>query len=306
MKIVKSYIVVIFFGLSLLVIGCDNPAPTELVQDNSAQGNPVQVQVLTKDTSNEYYSNGYDTTGVTNYSDSSDVITVSGVKVTVNNVTTSSSLAQAVFFDKSHPIHTSTGGIMGYMTTAPGIVLFNNQRAAKVPYHLRFNDRGFHRDTVLGYDYVLSQHSATPFNFIYGSDISFQLNQMNGGMQYSFNIPTPEEITGKVKLTGKKANRSLNAELQWNVPILSKNKVAEIILGVMVKGTNISFPLYKLSVNDNGDITVPPKLLNELPFNRYDRFVFTFIRQFIFHHNKQGNDLTVFSQSIHSIILNIP
>ncbi|MHB8337377.1 MAG: hypothetical protein ACYDEE_08160 [Ignavibacteriaceae bacterium] len=307
MKIVKLYIVVFFFGLLLFIFGCDNPVPTELVQDNSAQESPVQVQVLTKDTSNEYYSNGFDTTGVaTTYSGTSDVVTISGVKVTVNNITTSSSLAQAVFFDKSHAVHSSNGGVMGYLTIAPGIVKFNNQRAAKILYHLRFNDHGIHRDTVLGYQYILSQNSAIPFNFDYGSAISFQLDQMNGGMQYSFNIPTPEEITGRVNLTGKKVNGNLNALLEWNASTLSNTKVVEIILGVMVKGTNTSYPLYKLSANDNGKLSVPPKLLNEIPFNKYDRFVFTFIRQFIIHHNEQGNDLTVYSQSIHSIILNIP
>ena len=307
MKIVKSYIVVIFFGLLLVMFGCDNPASTELVQDNSTQESPVQVQVLTKDTSNEYYSNGYDTTGVaTTYSGTSNVITVSGVKVTVNNITTSSSLAQAIFFDKSHPVHSSNGGVMGYLTTSPGVVRFNNQRAAKILYHLRFNDHGVHRDTVLGYQYLLSQNSVIPFNFPYGSDISFELDQPIGGMQYGFNIPTPEEITGKVKLTGKKLYGNLNAVLQWNIASVSNTKVAEVILGVMVKGTNTSYPLYQLNANDNGNLTIPPKLLNDIPFNKYDRFVFTFVRQFIIHHNEQGNDLTVYSQSIHSIILNIP
>ncbi|MHB1686453.1 MAG: hypothetical protein ACYCVH_03640 [Ignavibacteriaceae bacterium] len=306
MKKVKSYIVVIISGLLLYVFGCDNPAPTELIQDISSEVNPVQVQVLTKDTSNEYYSNGFDTTGVANiYSGTSDVITVSGVKVTVHNFTTSSSLAQAIFFDKSHPVHSSNGGVMGYLTRAPGIVKFNNRTAAKIPYHLRFNDHGIHRDTVLGYQYLLSQNSFVPFNYNYGSVISFQLNQMNG-MQFSFNIPTPDEITGKVKLTGNKLNGDLNAVVEWNKSTLSNPGNMKIILGVMVKGTNTSYPLYQLSANDNGKLTVPPKLLNELPFNKFDRFVFTFVRQFKIYHNEQGNDLTVFSQSIHSIILNIP
>jgi len=278
MKKVKSYIVVIISGLLFYVYGCDNPAPTQLVQDNPVAQNPVQVQVLTKDTSNEYYSNGFDTTGVaTNYSGNTDVITISGIKTTAAGITTNNYLAQAIFFDRSKPVSTPRGKMMGYSTRNVGVVRFNSQIAWIIPYHLRFNDVGVHVDTVLGGQYLLSG-SLNPFNFMYNSTVVFQLTKLMGNGRVSFDIPTPDEITGKVDLTGSKSNQTLNAVLHWNKSTLTNSNI-EIILGVKVKGTNISFPLYMLVTTDSGKLTVPTKLLNGIPFANYDRLVFTFVRK---------------------------
>ncbi len=309
MKKVKSYIVVIFSGLLLYTAGCDNPAPTQLVQDNPDSQNPVQVQVLTKDTSNEYYSNGFDTTGVaTNYSGNTDVITISGVKTTAAGITTNNYLAQAIFFDRSKPIFTSKGKMMGYGTRNLGEVRFNSQIASIIPYYLRFNDSGVHVVDSLGVQYLRSG-SLNPFGFVYNSSVSFQLIKRRmigmGRDTISFDIPTPDEITGSIDLSGSKANQTLNAVLHWNKSYVA-NDTIEVILGVKVRGTNISFPLYMLEAKDSGKLTVPPKLLNGIPFANYDRLVFTFVRRLESQQNIQGNDLTVLSQSIHSFIIKIP
>jgi hypothetical protein len=51
------------FPLAFLFFACDKPAPTELVDDS--QEELAEYEVLGTDLSNEFYSNGFDTTGVT-------------------------------------------------------------------------------------------------------------------------------------------------------------------------------------------------------------------------------------------------
>ncbi|MBZ0200911.1 MAG: hypothetical protein K8H86_13655, partial [Ignavibacteriaceae bacterium] len=64
----------------LFVAGCNKPAPTELIVDENYD-DPLQVEVLAKDTLDEYYSSGYDTTGVVeNIHRFSNVVIASGVK----------------------------------------------------------------------------------------------------------------------------------------------------------------------------------------------------------------------------------
>ena len=61
MKSLVKYFVIIATGL--ILFSCDKPAPTELVDDSTKDIS--EYEVLSKDINDEYYSNGGDTTGVT-------------------------------------------------------------------------------------------------------------------------------------------------------------------------------------------------------------------------------------------------
>lgn len=299
----KYFLTTLFFIIILYFTGCDSPAPTELVQDNTPGQNPVQVEVVAKDTGDAYYGNGFDTTGVTgSLTNYTNIINVSGIKVTRNSLTVSSAFGQAIFFDKTHPVHESNGRLIGFHTITPGIVKFNNRIANKIPYHLVFNNKGKNVDSLLGYQYVLGSRPGNRFNFEYNSSINFNYIPMHGS-SVSFDIKTPEEIKGQVRLSGRRENGNLKAVLLWNK---SDQKKIEIILGFIPIGQSQAIPLYRLTVNDNGMLNVPAKLLNAIPENKYGKIDFTFVRKYEKTYTEKGNNLYVLSQSIHSIIIDIP
>jgi|GEM_PF-771973 hypothetical protein len=317
MKFVIIYIIVLF--TILISNGCDTPAPTELVQDSNASQTPISVQVVAKDTGDTYYNNGFDTTGVADQSTQNGniVINVSGVKVSRNGFTTSSAYAQAIFYDTSHQVRFPNGK-MGYLT--PGLnylgnisVKFNNYSANLVPYNINFSMDGMNHDTTLGYQYILNgnveEGNGSGLSFQYNSAVHFQFMDMNisslhsKGREISFDIPTPKEIIGKIKLTGSLSNKTLNAEIDWNKA--STNNIS-ILIGAVTKEDNKKYPLYSIVSGDNGSLVVPSKLLNEIPKNKYNKLVFTLVRKIENNISAQNTKFFIRSQSIHSIILDIP
>ncbi len=316
----KYFVIYIAALLIILAVnGCDSPAPTELYQDTNTTDNPISVQVVAKDTGDVYYNNGFDTTGVANQSTTyANTITVSGIKVTQNGSTKSSAFAQAVFYDmSSNPVHFPNGLIfyltpkLKYMENVK--VSFDNFYANLVPYRLGFSRGGYNSDTTLGYQYVLNGNlggdDREGLIFHYNSSIRFHyennnpFSKMSGKDSASFNIPTPPEITGSIRLTGSLSSRNLSATISWN----KKNSgTISVIIGAIKKYDENIIPLYTLTANDNGNVVVPPKLLNAIPGNEYSKLVFTLVRRIEFTNTAGTSDLFVRSQSIHSIILDIP
>ena len=315
----KYVIICIVLLFSVLINnGCDNPAPTELIQDSNTSQTPISVQVVAKDTGDAYYNNGFDTTGVADQStQNGNIITVSGVKVSRNGFTTSSAYAQAIFYDMSHPVRFPNGK-MGYFT--PGLnylgnvsVKFNNYFANLVPYDINFSMNGINHDTTLGYQYILNgnveEDNGSGLSFQYNSSVHFQFMDMNifsphsKGETISFDIPTPKEITGKIKLTGSLSNKTLNAEIDWNKA--NANNIS-ILIGAVTKEDNKKYPFYNIVSGDNGSLVVPSKLLNEIPKNKYNKLVFTLVRKIENNVSAQNTNFFIRSQSIHSIILDIP
>ena len=311
MKYFKFFILLLISALVLF--GCDSPAPTQLVS-NPGDQNQVKVEVIAKDTGNVYYDNGFDTTGIAQTPlKYSNIITLTGTKVTQGGITTNSGYARVLFFDTSNPITSANGTILGYMmrrfNTHTMNVMFDNIQALPVPYRIKYNYNGMSVDTLLGEQYVLTDrnvmadHGNIPgrFRFKYNSDINFKISTMNSTVD--FPIPTPSEITGKVMLTGRLSKKNMTAVIQWNA---GNSHNLALIIGVIPKNHNGAFPLYKLDLQDKGSLTIPPKLLNEIPLNKYDKFVFTLVRKIEFQKSVNNQNLYVLSQSIHTIILDIP
>ena len=172
-------LIVLFIAAATIFNGCDSPAPTELVQDNSSSQNPIQIQVASKDTSDVLYNNGIDTTGVA-VSDTAyaSVIYVVGTKITYNSYTEKISSAQALFLDKKNPVQGLNGKIIGYKTLLPGDIQFDYHHARLIPYRVGYNYMGHYVDTLLGERYILSSRMLNPmyrFNFPYNSTIKFQI-----------------------------------------------------------------------------------------------------------------------------------
>jgi len=79
MKNLLTYLFIVSIGLFLF--GCDKPAPTELIDDSQEEF--VEYEILGKDINDEFYSNGFDTTGITqDLQQLPNLIAISGIKTT--------------------------------------------------------------------------------------------------------------------------------------------------------------------------------------------------------------------------------
>ncbi len=305
-KLIFYLDIILLVTAGFILSSCNNPAPTELVQDNPSTQNQVQYQVITKDPTDAFYSNGYDTTGVTTVIPSNvNVINISGTKVTENNSTRKFSFAQALFVDKSHPVMGPGGRLIGYMSSTPGLLMFNGVTADSTPYRIRFSYQGNILDSLLGNMFVVNRQ----FNFNYGSQVHVQYYLRRGmhggpiGSPIDFYVPTPNEINGTVRIKGHQSDKSLTGEVEWNS--LNPADSVDLIIGAVSK-TGSTFPLFKIRTLDKGNLVIPPKLLNDIPATIFNKFVFTFIRRFRVTHSEHGQAYFIFSQSIHSIIIDIP
>ena len=302
MKKILTYLLI--SASVFLIVSCDKPAPTQLVDDTNGD---FEVELLNKDLEDQYYTSGSDTSGLTqDLTGITNLISVSGIKITTSIRTTRTSLAQAMFFDKSKPIWYSNGRLLCYQTLTPGVIRFNGTEANIVPYKIRFRDMGTQKDTLIGNKYLLYNIFGgfpDPFYFDYNASVSFEFNPSNGGNNLVFNIPTPQEINGSVTLAGYRNNRDLNALLSWN-PI--GNKRVTIIIGLMRPNQTLSIPIYRMRTGDDGELRIPGRYLNQLPLQNFEKIVFTFIRSYEGYQGNGENELLVSSQSIHSIVIDIP
>lgn len=301
MKNLLKYLITAAVGLSLF--GCDKPAPTELIDDTDF----AEYEVLGKDINDEFYSNGFDTTGVTqDFREIPNLIALSGIKVTdIHGNKDEFSFAQTIFFDRSEKVFSPGGRFLGYRSIIPGIIRFDNKIARVVPFHIRYRENAALHDTTLGNKYVLfsgRQGGMDDFRYRHNSLINFRLN-IFFGEEISFNIPTPIEITGGVELLGSRSNDDLRALLRWN---RGNTPDIIIIIGARLRNRDLVMPLYGVKTIDDGRLLIPPRFINKIPIQHFDRLVITFIRRFENTFDTNGGDLLISSQSIHSIIVNLP
>ncbi|MCH8033550.1 MAG: hypothetical protein IH950_07325 [Bacteroidetes bacterium] len=301
MKNLLTYLFIASVGLFLF--GCDKPAPTELIDDTD----PAEYEILGKDINDEFYSNGFDTTGITqDLQQLPNLIAISGIKATdIHGNTDEFSFAQSIFFDRTKEIFSPGGRFLGFRSIIPGIVSFDNRIARVVPFHIRYRDGDVLRDTTLGNKYILfsgRRGDIDDFHYRHNSSMNFRIN-IFGGEQVSFDIPTPTEITGNIDILGSRSNGDLRALLHWT---RGNTHDITIVIGARLRDKHIIMPLYRVKTRDDGRLLIPPRFINQIPFQHFDRIVFTFIRRFENTIDTTGGDLRVSSQSIHSIIVNLP
>jgi hypothetical protein len=301
MKNLLTYLFIASVGLFLF--GCDKPAPTELIDDTD----PAEYEILGKDINDEFYSSGFDTTGITqDLQQLPNLIALSGIKVTdIYGNMDEFSFAQSIFFNRSQKIFSPSGRFLGYRSVIPGIVRFDNKTARIVPFHIRYRENDTLRDTTLGNKYVLFSGRGgigDDFHYRHNSQMNFHIN-IFFGEEVSFDIPTPREITGNVEILGSRNHDNLRALLQWT---RGNTQDITIVIGARLRNKNIVMPLYSVKTRDDGRLLIPPRFINQIPFQHFDRIVFTFIRRFENTIATNGDNLRVSSQSIHSIIVNLP
>ena len=301
MKNLLTYLFIAWIGL--ILFGCDKPAPTELIDDTDF----AEYEVLGKDINDEFYSNGFDTTGVTqDLREIPNLIALSGIKVTDTHGNGDEfSFAQTIFFDRTQKIFSPGGRFLGYRSVIPGIIRFDDKIARVVPFHIRYRENAVLHDTTLGNKYVLfsgRKGGMDDFRYRHNSLINFRLN-IFFGEEVNFNIPTPIEITGDVELLGSRSNDDLRALLRWNT---GDTPDIIIIIGARLRNKDLVMPLYGVKTIDDGRLLIPSRFINKIPIQHFDKLVITFIRRFENTFDTNGGDLLISSQSIHSIIVNLP
>lgn len=302
----KIYFTYILLSALFIITGCDKFAPTELV-GNGEDSDNYEIEVIGSDLDNEFFSSGYDTSGVTTELRlHGSVISVSGIKLTHNGSTQQISSAQAFFADTSKPVFSVSGKFIGYNTITPGIVRFNSETARQVNFRLRFRDHGSLTDTILGKKYELFNSNRRFFDddFVY---------PFNSNVQFSFipflsqpvelNIPTPKEVTGYVRLNYSTGKQHGFAELKWSADF--KDNFFVIVGGVHSSGQMV-FPIFRIRTADDGSLYLPASLFKNIPKSRFNKLSFSFIRR---HENSVQIDqyrMHINSQSIHTIFVDFP
>jgi hypothetical protein len=297
MKKLKIYAVLLI--VVFLLFGCEKPAPTELVQNDQSVDDPASVEVITKNLSNDSTGNGYDSTGVTDdVNQYNNVIIVSGVKITSRLVSVRLSIAQAMFFDKSKPFYGTDGRLISYRTRFVGNIFFDGNKARLIPHVILSSILA--SDTSQGLQYVLYSRNLRGDAFIYNynSQVKFKLVSLHDSLNYDFNIPTPPEVTGTVDINGTRASGNLRAVLQWDADPGTK---MIINIGASAKGNANVIPIYQIKTKDDGKYIIPASLLNSIPVKSFDKLYISFVRQLKI--NRKNEDLVVFSQSVHTIII---
>lgn len=296
MKSSIKYLPLIF--LLGLFLGCNDPQPTALVENED----PMEIEVLTKNPA-EPTSFGVDSIGINeNPASFTNVVTVAGIKQSVEGNSFKTSFAQTVFFDRTRPVLVLNNRLIGYATLSPGRVFFDNEEAKIRPLKVRY---GINKDTSLGVCYRLYKRNGLGdlFNFNFNSSINFKFTPfLSPSDSSAFDIATPPEIFLNYKFAGTRAGKNLNLILEWNAGYV---KDFQIVLSVFDRLRNLDFPLYRIKTSDDGKFIVPKNLLTELGA-RFDRIILTLIRKYEKRQTGSISELIVVSQSINSITVDIP
>lgn len=303
-----------YFGFAVIlagIISCGDPAPTELYEENASPNKNVQVEILSREPGIFIYTNGYDSTGIIDqFINKSAIICVSGIRNTNYGMRAKEEYYHAQFNDKTNPVYLPGGKMLAYKTKNIGLVRFNNFAAISSVHSMRFKDNlGMIKDITLGFKYILNSkmmHGMGISNFPYNSKVNFKLESGRNTL-IQFDIPTPAEIIGKVKLSGSLAGKNLKMDLEWSGK--GEGKI-EIVLGIPITSESFSeqiMPLLKLVGPDNGQMHVPQNILENIPLSQNKTLIVTFIRK-IFKEipfNDILNDSYIVAQSIHNIKVQI-
>lgn len=278
-----------------ILIGCNNPQPTELIENED----PIEIEVINQNPS-EPTIFGVDSSGFgDNPASYTNLVSVAGYMVINQGLRIKSSFAQAVFFDKSKPILSPANRLIGYQTLTPGAVFFDDQRAQIRELRVRYS---IDRDTTLGMRYLLHNRAllGDQFDFDFNSKINFRFNP-SISPAISFDISTPPEILLNYKLSGSSADRNLGLILNWDASYV---KNFEIVISIIDLQRDINFPLYRIRTTDDGKLILPKNILQELA-NRFNKIAFTATRKFEKRVNSSPSEFFVVSQSITSITVDL-
>jgi len=302
--------------LIIMLIACKEPSPTQL-NSNLQDGSNITLEVIAENPGVYVYANGYDTTGIVEpVLDKSTVISISGIRYTNYGNRKYDDYYLAQFNDKGNPVYNKNNNLLGFMGVNKGDVHFNNTIAMVMPndvsFHNSANDPNVKQDTMMGTKYIYSTklvNKTAPVNFPYNSSVSFLLNQNSsqnhggGSPSVLLNIPTPKEIIGTVSIQGNSSQNNVKIALTWNG--LNSGQI-DIVIGEYGSSSSV-FPLFKLTGDDNGRMSLPQSIIDKLIQANSKELLITFIRKKIKEEvDNTLNDNYIVAQSIHNIKIQVP
>lgn len=303
MKILN--VLIIFW---VLFISCTEQAPTQLLDDTTQQDELLDIEVLPREQDIYDYFTEYDSTGIFEpITEESSVIFANGIKNSFENLTIRQAYFSAIMIDKKKPIRHPMGSIIGYNSIAEGQVKFNNEVAKISERKIRMIANGISRDISAGYIFEIKKRYLLnlPSKFPYGSKINFEYKRSGmGNHSTSFDIFTPDEINGEIKISGSKKEKNLNLELKWNK--LNQGKI-QIIIGAIIANKFGIKPIFRIQTKDDGSISLPWSFLRTLQFSEIESLVVSFERTIKKSSNNSliGENIVI-AKSIHNIKFNIP
>lgn len=297
----------LLFFLAFLY-ACEDPAPIELL--NTAE--EVEINIINPEP-NSFVFTGYDSTGITNALPvNKSLISLSGIKNTINGKSYYRGYGEAVFFDTTKPIFNSMNKLIGFNTINFGKVKFGNDTARVIPYFLKYRENYVTKDTAIGFKHIIKYDrviTSDLFNFPFNKNLNIQFVDQIGNASL-MTIRLPDQINGNLIVEGSKEEKNLKISVKWNKSFINPNNISgeiseEIIVGGISE--NELIPLFKLSKFRENQFDLPNALLKQvLDSGEYNYLVFSFIRKIRkLSSTSRLGDIYFASQSIHNIWINI-
>jgi len=299
------------FFLLIFIFSCEEPSPIEIL---NVEEEEVEIEVINPSLTS-YVISGYDSTGISDEDLAQvSIISLSGIKNSIENITFYKGYGVAAFFDTTKPVMNDAKKLIGFKTLDVGSVKFNNQPAKVVPFVLRYRENFMNRDTLLGVKHTIEYKtvlSPDQLNFTYDKNINIELTNKEG-ISNQFNLRIPDEIIGKVEISGTRLHRNLNIKLSWNrsriTPSMFPGEFSEeIIVGGVTSNRDELIPLFRLRKFFSNRFEIPNSLIeNVLASGKFKYIVFSFIRKI-----RRSNSIDRLgkihfaSQSIHNIWIKI-
>ncbi len=303
----KNIVIIIIL---LLFNFCDDPLPIEL----TSKEDEVEIDVINPE-KDSYVITGYDSTGITDpIPVQKSVISLSGIKNTISGVTFYKGYGEAIFYDTSKAVYSSSNRLIGYRTLEFGQVSFDNIPAVIVPHYLKYRENFQIKDTLVGVKHVITfKKVLNPDNldFPYDKNISIKfINEFNSPSLMKIRLP--DEIVGKLTTRGSRAQNNFEIILTWNKSSINPSDFEgdfsdEIIVGGILESRDEVVPLFRLTKMRTNSFVISNSLINEvLSSGEYDYIVFTFIRKIRKSSSASRlGDVYFASQSIHNIWIKI-
>ncbi len=297
---------IILFLFTAYFFGCGKPGPTEVVNDLPNDESPLQIEVLAKNPEDALYTTGYDSTGLLIPPPSTDVfLFISKNIVSQQSLSISYDIAQVFFFDKNSPVILPDGKRYGFHMKKVIPPKINSIQTKEVSHIIHSGMGSSVKETVIGPKYMLSRTGilGDSLSLPYKSSVKFEYREkMMGNSHVEFTVEMPDQIIGNVTVTQNGKGEKILL-LEWNKG--TKDSV-EIIIGGKLKSEKAATAFYKIHVKDNGRVIIPPKLIKAIPKDRFDRLVFSFVRNAVSRRVEQSFEFFTVIQNTHSIIIDYP
>ncbi len=284
----------VIIGIFLIFSGCQKSGPIELA-DEQGDSRFIEIIATGNVADSLFASSGVDTSGLLNTRYFGKMY-FSHVYYSLQSRSDSFMQAEAIFLDKTKPVEWN-GHIIGYASFDIGTLMLENDTIPRLQRKLRLGSLG---DSAVGYQYRLrKQYSAEPgnqfrwsgfgnvgigpFNTIVPSAPEMRVLDINPPF-----VPTDAPLSFRWRCTNEYVHLFINREGE------QPQRAWVPVLHLRIR-------------NMNGEVQIPAKVLEMLPMNKYQRFLFTFTseRRSITTISGYSDDVLIHSASIHNVLLNV-